>query len=232
MTKQPASPPGPPSSTAFNANHARTYAEGAARQVPGLAGLHRMTSMLLAERVPEHGRILVLGAGGGLELKALADDHAGWSFAGIDPSADMLRSAKHLTAQHAARIALHEGYIDTAPKGPFDGAVCLLTLHFVPREQRFETLLQLHARLLPGAPLVLAHISFPQTEPERSQWIARHVGFADTAPANVEQAKQAIASKLCILSPEDDEAMLRETGFSDVTLFYAGLTIRGWVSYA
>ena len=43
-------------------------------------------TMLLAERVPEDGRLLVVGAGGGLELKSLADEHPGWTFDGVDPS--------------------------------------------------------------------------------------------------------------------------------------------------
>lgn len=217
---------------AFNAAHARSYAEGPPRQVPGFAGLHRMTSMLLAERISSHGRVLVLGAGGGLELKALADDHPGWTFIGADPSADMLRVAEQIVGPHAARIRLHEGYIDAAPVGPFDGAICLLTLHFVPRDQRRETLRQIHRRLVPGAPFVVAHISFPQTEPERSMWIARHVAFGGTDPANAESARQAIATKLSILSPEEDEALLREAGFSNVSLFYAGLSFRGWIGYA
>lgn len=51
------------------------YAEGPKRFVPGLDGLHRMTGVLLAEKAPRIARVLVLGAGGGLELKALADAH-------------------------------------------------------------------------------------------------------------------------------------------------------------
>lgn len=223
----------PKSNTAaFNAAHARSYAEGPPRQVPGFASLHRMTSMLLAERVPAQGRVLVLGAGGGLELKALADDHPGWTFDGVDPSADMLRVAEQNTAPHTDRIRLHEGYIDAAPKGPFDGATCLLTLHFVPREHRLDTLRQIHRRLAPGAPFLVAHISFAQTEPERSLWIARHVAFGGIDPANAESAKQAIGTRLSILSPEEDEALLRQAGFSGVSLFYAGLSFRGWVAYA
>lgn len=217
---------------AFDAAHAHAYAEGPPRQVPGLAGLHRMTSLLLAERVPTNGRVLVLGAGGGLELKALADDHAGWTFDGVDPSAEMLKAAEQTVGSHAARVRLHHGYIAGAPEGPFDGAACLLTLHFVSRNRRLETLRQIHRRLAPGAPFTVAHISFPQTEPERTMWISRHVAFAGTAAANVESAKLAIASKLTILPPEEDEATLREAGFSSVSLFYAGLSFRGWVAYA
>lgn len=233
MIKNDHSTDDPGSNTAaFNAAHARSYAEGPPRQVPGFAGLQRMTSMLLAERVSPHGRVLVLGAGGGLELKALADDHPGWTFTGVDPSADMLRVAHQIVGPHAARIRLHEGYIEAAPVGPFEGATCLLTLHFVPRDQRLETLRQIHRRLVPSAPFVVAHLSFVQTEPERSMWIARHVAFGGTDPANAESARQAIATRLSVLSPEEDEAMLRQAGFSNVGLFYAGLSFRGWVAYA
>lgn len=49
------------------------YAEATPRRVPGFADLHRMTVLLLAERAPEAAEILVVGAGGGLEVKAFAE---------------------------------------------------------------------------------------------------------------------------------------------------------------
>lgn len=57
----------------FHARDASRCADGVARQVPGLRDMHRMAGLLLAERVPTAGRVLVLGAGGGLELRAFAD---------------------------------------------------------------------------------------------------------------------------------------------------------------
>lgn len=218
--------------SAFASAHANSYVEATLNRVPGLAALHRMTSMLLRERAPERARILAVGAGGGLELKALADDNPGWTFHGVDPSADMLRLAEQTVGQHLPRIHLQEGYIDAAPEGPFDAATCLLTLHFVGRDQRVDTLEQIRRRLMPGAPFVVAHISFPQSEPERSTWIARHVAFDANASGNPENARQAIATRLSILSPEEDEAMLYEAGFSGVSLFYAALSFKGWVGYA
>jgi tRNA (cmo5U34)-methyltransferase len=219
----------------FDSQVSSAYTSGPPRQVPGYAGLLRMTTMLLAERVPAAGRVLVLGAGGGLELKAFADAHDGWAFDGVDPSGEMLKLAEATVGEHLPRVRLHMGTIEGAPKGPFDGASCILTFHFIAREQRLETLREIRRRLTPGAPFVLAHISFPQTEPERSQWIARHVGFGATDPidpAQVERFREAIGTRLTILAPEEEEAMLREAGFTDVSLFYAGFSFRGWVGYA
>jgi tRNA (cmo5U34)-methyltransferase len=210
------------------------YASRPARQVPGFADLHRMIIQLLSERVPADASLLVLGAGGGLELKAFADACPGWTFEGVDPSADMLALARTIAAEHVTRIELRQGYIEDTSDGPFDAAVSILTFHFIAREQRLETLRQLRRRLRPGAPLVLAHISFPQGEPERSTWIARHVAYANpgTDPAQLQQSRDAIAARLTILSPDEEEAQMREAGFGGVSLFYAGLSFRGWIAYA
>ena len=53
------------------------YAEGPPRLVPGFADLQRMVMLLLAERAPDDARVLVLGAGGGLEIKAFAEARPG-----------------------------------------------------------------------------------------------------------------------------------------------------------
>lgn len=215
--------------------HASGYTAGPPRQVPGYAGLLRMTTLLLTERVPAAGRLLVLGAGGGLELKVFADAQAGWTFDGVDPSARMLELAAETVGGHGRRVRFHTGTIAVAPEGPFDGATSILVFHFIVPGERLETLRQIRRRLTPGAPFVLAHISFPQHEPERSAWIARHVLFGagdDADPAQLEASRQAIGTRLTILAPEEEEAMLREAGFSDVSLFYAAFSFRGWVAYA
>lgn len=68
------------------------YTEGPPRFVPGYNAMLSMAAILLAERAPENAQVLVLGAGGGLELKAFAEAHQGWSFDGVDPSVAMLGS--------------------------------------------------------------------------------------------------------------------------------------------
>ena len=211
------------------------YAEGPPRMVPGYATLHRMILVLFAERTPDDARVLVLGAGGGLEIKAFAEVQPGWRFDGVDPSTAMISLARDTLGPLASRASLHQGLIDVAPDGPFDAATCILTLHFIERAERLRTLKEVHKRLKPGAPLAIAHFSFPQDPASRELWLSRYAAFAAASgmeASHAEKARAGIGASLPILSPEEDEQLLREAGFSGISLFYVGLTFRGWVAYA
>lgn len=211
------------------------YTDGPRRFVPGLDGLHRMTGLLLAERAPADAHILVLGAGGGLELKAMAEAHPGWRFTGIDPARQMLDLAAQVMGPEARRAELIEGYIDDAPAGPFDGATCLLTLHFLERDERIRTAAAIRKRLRPGAPFVAAHGSFPQEAGARDRWLDRYAAYAIASggdPEQVARGREAVATHVAMLSPEADEAVLRAAGFTGIELFYAAFTWRGWVACA
>ena len=202
--------------------------------VPGFHGLQKMTGLLLAERAGEDANVLVVGAGGGLELKVFAEAQAGWRFCGVDPSAEMLALAKRTLGPLASRVDFHEGLTETAPEGPFDAAACLLTLHFLDENERRKTLAEIHRRLKPGAPFVAAHFSFPQAVGEKAKWLARFAAFAAASGMpedNAKTAAAAISERLPILPPERDEALLLEAGFAGVEMFYAGFTFRGWVGY-
>jgi tRNA (cmo5U34)-methyltransferase len=108
-------------------------------------------------------------------------------------------------------------------------------MHFIVLEERRRTLQEIQRRLKPGAPLVVAHLSFPQSETERALWLSRYAAFAVVSgvePDKAEFARAKIAAELPIFAPAQEEAILREAGFSDVSLFYVGLAFRGWVAYA
>lgn len=210
------------------------YVETTPRKVPGLADLHRMAMLLMAERVPENATILVLGAGGGLELKAFAQAQARWTFVGVDPSAEMLDLARSVVGPLQSRIEFLNGYIDSVPPSPFDGATCLLTMHFLNREERLRTLQEIHRRLKPGAPLIVAHHSRPDRG-ELSAWLARSAAFASGPEIDFEKAAKSAAmmiERLPLLRSSDEEVLLSEAGFSDIALFYAGFSFRGWVAIA
>jgi len=112
----------------------RRYAQGPTAFVPAYAHMQRMAAQLIRERIGDTGQVLVLGAGGGLELEAFAKLSPRWTFVGVDPAEAMLKAAQERTREAGAseRVDWHHGYIFDAPAGPFDAATCLLTLHFVP----------------------------------------------------------------------------------------------------
>ncbi len=204
--------------------------------VPGFADLQRMAMLLIAERSPGDARLLILGAGGGLEIKSFAEARPGWTFDGVDPSAEMLKLAK-INDRTLCRACSDSttGSSICAPDGPFDAATCLLTLHFIEREDRLRTLKEVHRRLSPGAPFVAAHFSFSQGTGDRELWLSRYAAFATASGierSKAENARSMIGAQLPILSPEDDEKVLRDAGFRDIDLFYAGFSFRGWVAYA
>lgn len=211
------------------------YAERTARLVPGLRDMQTMAALLVAERAPESAKVLVIGAGGGMELTALAQAHPQWRFVGVDPSQPMLDLAAATLGPLGERVQLHHGYTDTAPTGPFDAATCLLTMHFVAIDERRSTLAEIRRRLKPGAPFVMAHLSFPQAPEERDLWLSRYVAFAvasGVAPENARKAASTIGSTLPLLSPQREEELLEEAGFRNVRVFYAGMAFRGWVAQA
>lgn len=216
-----------------NAGMIASYTDDAPRKVPGLVDLHRMMLLLLAEQASDDAHILVVGAGGGLETRALAEAQPSWRLTGVDPSPAMLDLARRTIAPFSDRIFLVEGTVDKAPAGPFDGATCLLTLHHIEPSERLLTLKEIHHRLKPGANIVIAGHSAP--EPDSIRWMTRSVAFGNRQgidPKASAHTGKMMAERLHLLNPAEEEAMLKEAGFQDVAMFYAAFSFRGWVGTA
>jgi len=217
---------------------AKRYADGPPRFVPGYEAMQSMCAQLLAERADADGHILVLGAGGGLELLALAHQQTGWHFTGVDPSPAMLAEARRRVHDDgvADRVELVEGYISDAPQGPFDGATCLLTLHFVPDDgSKLETLKAIQQRLRPNAAFVLVDLCVDYEAPDAELRLDRFSTFAINAAVDHEAALQTrtqVRKRIASVSPERQKALLSKAGFSHIETFYQGLSWLGLVGYA
>ena len=147
----------------------------------------------------------------------------------------MLTLAEQTMGEDAHRAELVEGYIDDAPAGPFDGAVCLLTLHFLDETERIRTASEIHKRLRPEAPFVAVHSSFPQAPGERDVWMSRYREFAISRGFDAElaeNARKSVSSALDLFDPEKDAQILSRAGFQNVSQFYRAFTWAGWVGYA
>jgi tRNA (cmo5U34)-methyltransferase len=205
--------------------------------VPGYDASHAMAAVLLRDRIGEHGKILVVGAGGGVELSVFARECQGWMFTGVDPSVEMLRQAKVKleTVGASDRVSWVQGVVEDSPIGPFDAATAFLCLNFVPVDRRLATLREIHVRLTSGSPFLMINGCSDKNSTRFEDDLRLYTAFArrSGAPADMVQgAARMQRESLFYVLPEREVAVLKEAGFQDVHLFYAGLWVFGWIACA
>jgi len=214
------------------------YDRGPRWFIPGYDASHAMAAVLLRDRIGEVGRILVIGAGGGIELSVFAREASGWSFTGVDPSAEMLSRAKHKIDEAGAteRVSLLRGTAEDAPREAFDAATAFLALHFVPDDgARLRALREIHARLKHGAPFLMINGCADTKSPRFAEDQRLNAAFArrNGAPEEIiDAALRMQRENAHVLSPEREEALLAEAGFRDLRLFYVGMWVFGWIASA
>ena len=219
-----------------HAEHLKHYARTVPMFVPGVDTVHRLCAQLLTETIGPDAHVLVLGAGGGLELRAFASLQPRWRFTGVDPSLPMLEQAKSMLSTDESRVTWVNGVITDAPAGPFDGASCLMTLHMLHDDgSKLTTLSELRSRLKPKAPLVLFDNCIDTDREESKRLIERYGQFAldhGADPAMVEKNKKGVLSMHTGITPQREEQLLSEAGYRAIELFYAALSWRAWIAYA
>jgi tRNA (cmo5U34)-methyltransferase len=215
---------------------AARYTEGPPRFVPGHRDMLRMATMLLAEDAPLDAQVLVVGSGGGIELRHFSEAHAGWRLTGVDPSAQMLAVARSTLGPLAVRCDLIEGTVEAAPPGPFDAASCLLTLHMIPDDgSKLATLRAIRARLRPDAPFVIVDHCLDEADPQFERRLDRYARFAldSGAPSeDVARACEGIRQSVPMIARDREAELLVEAGFRETEIFYAGLLWTGWSARA
>lgn len=217
--------------------HSPSTLDGRAQFVPGYAPMLQMCAQLIAERAGEQADVLILGAGGGLELQVFHACWPRWRFCAVDPTPNMLAEARERAAACGAldQVEWIEGAIEDAPNKMFDAATCLLTLHFIGEHEKATTLRGVRMRLKPGAPFLLVDLCADKTAPDYERRLSRYHRFAtdSAAPADlVDYVVGRVRTVLQTRSAARNEAALLEAGFSGAELFFAGLSWRGWVACA
>jgi tRNA (cmo5U34)-methyltransferase len=200
--------------------------------------IFKLSHCCLRAGLSKHAKILVVGAGTGMELIEFAPLNPGWSFCGVDPSSDMLALAgkKIFEKNLTNKIELKKGYVDDLKDDEvFDGATCILVMHFLRDDgAKLNLLKSIYRHLKPGAPLVLVDgcgepgsTVFEDTVKAWKQYPVLH----GEDPGNVEKSFSEVIMKMVrFVSEHRILELLEQAGFTRVFKYYTGFLYSGWTA--
>lgn len=213
---------------------ASSYDARWAKTAPIRDALYLLLDALFID-LPTDARILSVGTG--TELAALAAKHPGWRFTAVEPSGAMLDECRKRAARDgfAERCAFHHGTTDTLPSSePHDAATCFLVSQFMLEPaQRSAFFAAIADHLKPGGLLTSSDLAADTTSPEYATllhaWVAM-MGSAGATPEAIENMRNAYARDVAVVPPALIEAIIRDGGFAQPTLFYQAGLIHAWRS--
>lgn len=196
--------------------------------------LHFLNTLILRD-LPENANILCVGVGTGEEILSLAKSYKKWSFVGIDPSSTMLQGCKEKIKSHdlSDRCDLIHGYLsDYKTESTFDAVICLFVMHFIHDSvERSKMFLDMNKYLKRGGYLINAEIScdfsskdFPNL---LANWKTLH-HYAGATEEKLENMEKTLKEQLAVLSPQETEKLLLESGFLKPTQYFQSFLIRAW----
>ncbi|WP_404343348.1 class I SAM-dependent methyltransferase [Pseudoalteromonas mariniglutinosa] len=214
----------------FTDEQATHYDSRITRLVPGYELLHQLTNVQLQTTLADGAHILVVGAGTGKEVLALAKLNPTWQFTAQDTSSDMLNIAQAQFAEHgiSERVHVHFGPLAKLTQSA-DAALCLLVMQFVADNGDKKQLLKdIKALLKKSAALYLADLMRPETTFERDAQIAlcAQLGLAE---AGQNYMRHNLENEFYPLDRMRFSELLNECGFAQPKLYFKALGFSGYV---
>lgn len=227
----------------FDGDYGRAYGELARRVIPGYDTLFPMVAALADPALPPGGRLLVAGAGTGIELATFRRARPDLHLTGVDPSSQMLELARRrLAGEEAAAgarpgtgsVQLRLGFVSDLPARPrFHAATVINVLHFLPDDGEKASLLKDVAdRLRPGGLLALFDLhgepGLPRHERLMEAW-RRYWRIMEFAEDEIPGFEERIATGIHFASAERIAELAGEAGFGPPRRFYGSLLYGGWM---
>ena len=223
----------------FDMEMAREYDKGIRRALPTYDAMFRIVQSFLRANVNDAANILVVGAGGGNEIVTFGKANPSWTFVGIDPSEAMLEVALQKAKNEGIeeRVTIQTGTIEQVDlKGEFNGATCLLVLHFVETiEEKLSLLRTVKELLEPGSPFVLVTMYGDPSNPEFNErmnlWKSIWLDLTDLTQEDVEGMEESVRELSFIPSSEIEE-LLEKAGIERITQFFSTTLFGGWIGHS
>ncbi|MYA33659.1 MAG: class I SAM-dependent methyltransferase [Gemmatimonadales bacterium] len=220
----------------FDGDYGGDYEYIARTVIPGYRSSFRQALALLGGRVGPSPRVLVVGAGTGIELVTFKTARPGWRLTGVDPSRQMIDIAGHRTEEAGVGdgVRLVHGHVSDLDGDDFDAATCFNVMHFLPDDGAKQALLRdIARRLSPGAPFLLFELHGDRNGPRFDElfaawsryWETQGMGAAERAAfrARIDEGIHWV-SEARILE------LLAGAGFEDAWRYYRALLYGAWIS--
>ena len=222
----------------FDKELSAEYERGIRRTLPSYDAMLRLSQAFLQMALPEKAHILIAGVGSGNELLHFADANHAWQFTALDPSQAMLAITKQKLSEQAVQncTQLVEGTVLNASlTNQFDGATCLLVLHFIKtRAEQVATIKKLAQHLKQGAPFIVVckcgKQGTEQTEQQFDLWRAYWLKNTKLSVEQVASMEKQIRS-LSFITEQEMLCILNDAGFEKITRFFSTTLFCGWTCY-
>lgn len=223
----------------FDMEMAREYDKGIRRALPTYDAMFRIVQSFLRAHVKDAANILVVGAGGGNEIVTFGKANPTWTFVGVDPSEAMLEVALQKAKNEGIeeRVTIQTGTIEQVDlTGDFNGATCLLVLHFVEtKEEKLSLLRTVNELLAPGSPFVLVSMYGDPSNSEFNErmnlWKSIWLDLTDLTQDDVEEMEESVR-ELSFISSTEIEELLEKAGFERITQFFSTTLFGGWIGHS
>jgi tRNA (cmo5U34)-methyltransferase len=212
---------------------AKQYDERNRQLAPIINNLHFLIRLIL-KNIPDRARVLCVGVGTGAEILSLSETFTEWRFVGVDPSIGMINICKEKLkiAGVLDRCEFINGYVHDVPEEEkFDAVLSILVGHFVKREDRLHFYTGMCNRLYPNGILINTEISFDLNSQHfplmLKNWEAIQSLMGATSESLANLSLQ-LREMLTVMSPNEIEVLLNQSGLHSPVRFYQAFMIHGW----
>lgn len=226
--------------TSFDLNppiETNKYDESIRQFCAAYESIFTMSYSYLNSRLKEDAEVLIVGAGTGMEICTFSPLSPKWKLTGVDPSKDMLSIARSkIEAMNLkSPINLYQGYTHELPEDSlYDGATCILVMHFLPDDgAKLELLKSISQHLKSGATFILVDGFGTRGSEEFNLAVAAWKKFAEAMGVDsqiVEDGfKNQILKKIQFVPESRISDLLNEAGFEKPYRFFTSFLYGGWV---
>ncbi|MCP5004211.1 MAG: class I SAM-dependent methyltransferase [Planctomycetes bacterium] len=220
----------------FGDKHATIYDEKIRKVIRGYGEMHDLSYYLLKDNLQETAEILVSGIGTGNEAITYARGQKSWHIFGVDPTPEMVQSAKKKISQLGLtnQIEVIEGKVENIEKIDFDAATSILVMQFLKDNGDKEKYLQnISTKLKKGAKLILIDLEGEKNSANfnllLSAWKChQYCTRADTE--QIDKDFENVDSDLQFIAEKRINELLQAIGFIKVCKFYQSYLFGGYIS--